>query len=221
MTLLSNTSTTQKPKNLSLILIAMGVAVAMLYFGRLFFITLVVAITIGFLLDPFVELLTKLRLPRAVGSFVVCSFALLCIYLAGLGAYAQLSVLAEDAPTYSARVNELVDRVTARVERAEQTAYELLIPQRLQERVEQQQQEAEPEPAERRRRSAEPPMPPAIPEVVAEDPVLTGVRPGLYKIRVTHPDLNIPARYNDETTLTFDASPLDVIFGAVELKLRK
>ena len=118
MTLLSHTSTSRKPKNLSLMLIAMGVAVAMLYYGRLFFITLVVAITIGFLLDPFVELLMKIRLPRAVGSFVVCTFALLCIYLIGLGAYAQLSVLIDDLPAYSARINELVERVTARVERA-------------------------------------------------------------------------------------------------------
>ncbi|MCP5116110.1 MAG: AI-2E family transporter [bacterium] len=175
MTLLTNTSTTHKPKNLSLILIAMGVAVAMLYYGRLFFITLVVAITIGFLLDPFVELLMKLRLPRAVASFVVCAFGLLVLYLAGLGTYAQMSVLAEDLPTYSARINELADRVTARVERAEQTAYDLLIPKRLQEQAEQQQEE--PEPAERRRRSAEPPMPPVIPEVrIREDrPLLTYV----------------------------------------------
>ena len=61
---------------------------------------------------------------------------------------------------------------------------------------------------------------PAIPEVVAEDPVLTGVRPGLYKIRVTHPDVEIPAKYNDDTTLSFDASPIDVL-GTIQLNLRK
>ena len=62
---------------------------------------------------------------------------------------------------------------------------------------------------------------PAVPEIIAKDPVLTGVQPGLYKIRVTHSDIKLPAKYNDATTLTFDASPLDVIFEAVELKLRK
>ena len=62
---------------------------------------------------------------------------------------------------------------------------------------------------------------PAIPEVVAEDPVLTGLRPGLYKIKVTHTDLKIPPKYNEDTTLGFDASPLDVVFSAVPLKLRK
>ena len=62
---------------------------------------------------------------------------------------------------------------------------------------------------------------PAIPEIIAKDPVLTGVQPGLYRIKVTHSDINLPAKYNDETIFTFDASPLDVIFEAVELKLRK
>ena len=61
---------------------------------------------------------------------------------------------------------------------------------------------------------------PAIPEVVAKDPVLTGVRPGLYKIRITHPDIDIPAKYNTESTLSFDASPIDVL-GTVHLNLRK
>lgn len=62
---------------------------------------------------------------------------------------------------------------------------------------------------------------PAIPAVIAKDAVLTGIRPGLYKIKVTHPSVKIPAKFNEETTLSFDASPLDVIFGAVELNLRK
>ena len=60
----------------------------------------------------------------------------------------------------------------------------------------------------------------AIPEVVKEDPVLTGVRPGLYKVRITHPDLNVPAKYNEETTLGFDASPIEMLDKPI-FKLRK
>ena len=52
---------------------------------------------------------------------------------------------------------------------------------------------------------------PSIPEVVAEDPVLTGVRPGLYKIRITHPDVEIPAKYNEDTILGYDASPIEML----------
>ena len=59
-----------------------------------------------------------------------------------------------------------------------------------------------------------------IPEVVAEDPVLTGVRPGLYKVRITHPVVQIPAKYNEDTTLGFDASPIDILNTRV-FRLRK
>jgi predicted PurR-regulated permease PerM len=115
-----------------LFLIALGVSIALLYYGRLFFVTLVVAITIGFLLDPFVELLMRIRLPRSVGSFVVCVVALLLLYLAGLAAYTQVAVLISDLPTYSGRINELVDRLSAQLEQTERRAYELLVPKRLQ-----------------------------------------------------------------------------------------
>jgi predicted PurR-regulated permease PerM len=159
--------TAQKPKNLSLFLIALGVTVALLYYGQVFFVTLVIAITIAFLLDPFVELLMKLRLPRSVASFIVCVVGLLVVYLMGLGAYTQVAVIIEDLPTYSERIAELVDRAAVKLEQTERRAYELLVPRRL---TREQLPEPEPvpsDPAARRRRSAEPPKPvtPAIPEV--------------------------------------------------------
>ncbi len=147
-----------KPRNLPLLFIAFGVAVALMYYGRLFVITLVIAITIAFLLDPFVELLMKLRLPRAVASFLVLSVSLLLLYLAGLAAYSQVSVLVNDLPTYSERIGALVGRVTDRVEQFERRAYELLIPKRLRDR-EMPPEAAGPEPRVGRQRAAEPPMP--------------------------------------------------------------
>ncbi len=60
----------------------------------------------------------------------------------------------------------------------------------------------------------------AIPAVVADDPVLTGVRPGLYKVRITHPNVQVPTKYNEETTLGFDASPIELLDTPV-YRLRK
>ena len=60
----------------------------------------------------------------------------------------------------------------------------------------------------------------AIPAVVAEDPVLTGIRPGLYKVKITHPNVQVPAKYNVETTLGFDASPIELLDTPV-FRLRK
>ncbi len=61
--------------------LACAAAVALLYYGRGFFITLTIAIMIAFLLDPVVTMCVRFRLPRPVASFVVCSSALLLLYL--------------------------------------------------------------------------------------------------------------------------------------------
>ena len=47
------------------------------------------------------------------------------------------------------------------------------------------------------------------PSIAAEDPTLQGMREGLYRVRITHPDVKIPKRYNEETTLFFELSPMD------------
>lgn len=167
MSFASHPSPVQKPRNLSLFLIALGVTVALLYYGRLFFMTLVIAISIAFLLDPFVELLMKAKLPRSVASFIVCAISLLAVYLLGLGAYTQVVGIIEDLPTYSERITELVDRAAARLEQTERRAEELLLPKRLRRNLTPEPESPLPDPATRRRRSAEPPKPviPTIPEV--------------------------------------------------------
>ncbi|MGP0075421.1 MAG: AI-2E family transporter [Bryobacteraceae bacterium] len=147
-------------------ILAVAAIVALLYFGRVFFITVVVAITIAFLLDPLVTPFLKLRMPRAVASFIVCSVALLALYLLGLGLYTQFSGLVQELPTFSQRMNELVDNVATRADDLEKRTYQVLIPKRFQEAPPPTGNPA-PDAARRRRGSkvAEPAAPPQIPEV--------------------------------------------------------
>ena len=51
----------------------------------------------------------RLRLPRGLASFVVCSISLMFLYLAGLGLYTESVAMLDDLPAYSERINELVD----------------------------------------------------------------------------------------------------------------
>ncbi len=95
-------------------MLAFAASIALLYYGRIFLITVVIAIIIAFLLDPIVTMFVKLRLPRAVASFVVCSIALLALYLFGFGLYTQFSGFVEELPVYSQRMNEMVDNVATR-----------------------------------------------------------------------------------------------------------
>jgi predicted PurR-regulated permease PerM len=156
----------QKAGQASVKVLAIAASVALLYFGRIFFITVVIAIVIAFLLDPVVTAFMKLRLPRAFASFIVCSIAVLVLYLLGLGLYTQFSGFAEDLPNYSQRMNELVDGVATQVDQVEKRTYQVIVPKRFQEN----QSTAGAQPADngRRRRTtkpAEPAAPPAIPEV--------------------------------------------------------
>ena len=160
---------TLKPKSLTAAVLAIAAASALLYFGQLFFVTLILALVIAFILEPFVALLMRARLPRAVASFLVCVMALLVLYLVGLGLYAQVVSLYRELPAYSTRITELVDAVILRVEEMEQTTFRLLVPKRVQERQKLAQVPAqEAPPASRvtpRRRSAEPPAPLTPPPV--------------------------------------------------------
>ena len=124
---------TGKASQTSVTVLAVAASIALLYFGHVFFITMVVAVTIAFLLDPIVTFFVRMRLPRAVASFIVCSIALLLLYLMGLGLYTELSGFAEELPVYSQRMNDLVDNVATRVDQVEKRTYQMLIPKRYQE----------------------------------------------------------------------------------------
>ncbi|HET8549863.1 MAG TPA: AI-2E family transporter [Bryobacteraceae bacterium] len=158
--LISPPPAAQKIQSVALGVLAFAAAIALLYYGRALCITLLVSVMISFILEPFVASFMRMRLPRAVASFVVCVLALLIVYLIGLGAWVQLSGIYDELPLYSQRLNQVVDNVAERLEKAEQNAYRLLVPRRFQEKAEQQ-----PPPEPKRRRRAEPAMPPPVQEV--------------------------------------------------------
>jgi predicted PurR-regulated permease PerM len=133
----STTEAVHEARHLALPVVALGVAIAILYFGRIFFITSIAAMTIAFILEPFVGLLMRIRFPRSLASFVVCTIALLLLYIIGMGAYSQLSAIFEDLPKYGQRIGDIVDDVRQKVQGMEDRTYQLVVPAR------QRQQEAE------------------------------------------------------------------------------
>lgn len=152
------------------VLFTLGVVCALLYLGRLFIVTLLVGIFIAFILDPVVEFFMRLRLPRGFASFLVCSLALLMLYLAALLTYSQAQGLFEELPSYTKRMNDLSDKVLMEVESAEKTINDMMAPKRVRE-MEAQRREQERQLAEqklRRRRATDPPMAPLLPPAVQE-----------------------------------------------------
>jgi len=167
MSTLTPSLPTHKPGHASLSVLAFAASIALLYYGRIFFITMVIAVIIAFLLDPVVTAFMKMRLPRAVASFIVCSIALLALYLLGFFLYTQFSGFVEELPIYSQRMNDMVDSVATQMDQIEKKTYQMVVPKRFQD----QQQLPGPTPAEtaRRKRSAkaqpEPGVAAPIPEV--------------------------------------------------------
>jgi predicted PurR-regulated permease PerM len=145
-----------------LFLTGLGVCIALLYYGRAFCITLVISVIVAFLLEPFVVLVMRLRLPRGVSAFIVCCFALLVLYLIGFGIVTQLIEFTDDLPYYSQRLNQIVDNIADRMQRVEQQIYKLVVPKRFQEQVAVPEEPPQPK---RRRRNEPPPAPPPVQEV--------------------------------------------------------
>jgi len=176
----STARTVSGARHLSLPIVAGGIIVAILYFGQAFFITLISAIVLAFILEPFVVLLMRLRFPRGLASFVVCTLALLFLYVIGMGAYAQLASLYDELPKYGQRIGDLIDNVQQRLQDTEQRTYRLLIPARQRQEEDerlkaQQRQQQQAEQSRSRRRAQQkqqqdqqaipPAEPGAIPEV--------------------------------------------------------
>ncbi|MCU1233829.1 MAG: hypothetical protein JWP63_1796 [Candidatus Solibacter sp.] len=165
----TTTKAVQEARQIALPILAMGVIVAILYFGRLFFITSLIALTIAFILEPFVALLMRIRFPRSLASFVVCTVALALVYVIGLGAYSQLAGLYDELPKYGQRIADVVDSVQLKINGMEDQTYKILVParQRLEEeRRRQQEQVAAAVKKGKKGATVSPqPLPGAIPEV--------------------------------------------------------
>jgi predicted PurR-regulated permease PerM len=173
----------REARHLALPIVGFGAAMAILYFGRVFFITSLTAIIIAFILEPFVALLMRIRFPRSLASFFVCTIALAFLYVIGMGAYSQISAIADDLPTYGERIGDIVDTIRQKIQTAESRTLELVVParQRQAEEAERQRQQQLAQQAKKNRRTTEPP-PPApgtpgapIPEVrIHEDSTAIG-----------------------------------------------
>lgn len=140
--------------------IATAAVIALLYYGRLFLITVSIAIILAFLLDPVVVVLSRLRLPRPFASFLVCTVTAAGLSLLATGLYNELSGLVDDLPAYSQRITSLSDEVMRQWDQVESGFAQLLTSKRS--------QPAPPTPVDtrnKRRRVAEPAQPAAVQEV--------------------------------------------------------
>jgi predicted PurR-regulated permease PerM len=128
----TQTTSAERTYRVAITILATAGGVALLYYGQVFFITVIIAFMIAFLLEPAVRVLMKIHMPRGLASFLVCALWLGCLYFAGLGFYTEGLAMADDLPAYGARINQLVDSAAERVGGVEQNVYRTLVPRRFQ-----------------------------------------------------------------------------------------
>lgn len=146
-------------------IIAAACIVAMLYYGRAFFVTLISAVIITFILQPFVIGFMSWKIPRSIASFLVCSMFVLLVYFSGLGLVTQASGLVDDLPGYGKKLGELIDGAADRLADLERSMSQMM-PKKIQE---QQTQQLETQKKGRRSRiAAPPPVDPNAPAPVQE-----------------------------------------------------
>ncbi len=134
--MIASDTSSQRSLHAGIGILAAAAVVALLYYGRVFFITIVIAAIIAFLLEPMVGFFMKLRFPRGLASFVVCSLWLMVLYFVGLGLYTEGVAMMDDLPAYSERINQLVDGASLRAEHFQESIYRTLVPRRFQDGVE-------------------------------------------------------------------------------------
>jgi len=155
-------------------LIAIATSVALLYFGRDFFITCIISALLAFILDPAVVLVMKLRIPRGVGTPLVIGFAFAGLYFGAALLWTQVATLSEDLPTYASRVNELVDKTNTKLDDLEKQAIALVVPRSLREQDKQIQEKPQEAMRARRKKAASNtvahvPEPASVQEVTIRD----------------------------------------------------
>lgn len=128
---ISPRTTTSRATNVAATLFSICLFAWLLRVGRAFFITLISAVLLAFILEPAVQLFMRLRMRRGMASFLACSVMLGTLYLALLGAWTQAVGFMADMPNYSRRIADLVDTASLEVEQVQRTIEATLVPPRL------------------------------------------------------------------------------------------
>lgn len=114
-----------KGSTFSLRVIAAGILVLFAYYGQGVVITLVLSILLAYCLDPVVELLERVRIPRTVGAMVTVLLLCAALGAAGYAMWMRTSDFAENWPKYENVLKKAANAVEAKISRIEKKVSEI------------------------------------------------------------------------------------------------
>jgi predicted PurR-regulated permease PerM len=108
------------------IVVAGAVILAICYVAKLILITLLVSVLFAFMLEPLVNLLEKVRLPRAAGAFLAVLLMVAAIYAGSYFLYGRAMSFVHELPKYSERIRSHLAHVREQTSELEKTTQQVL-----------------------------------------------------------------------------------------------
>lgn len=96
------------------------------YFAKLPLIVLLVAILLAFILAPLVDLLQRVRVPRALGSLLTVIAFLVVVYFLAQASYNKGVSFMQDLPKYSGKIRSIVGKVRHQAQQIQKTTETVL-----------------------------------------------------------------------------------------------
>jgi predicted PurR-regulated permease PerM len=107
--------------HVSLKLLAIALVLVFLYYAAGVVITLLLSVLLAYFLDPVVEYLERLRLPRTIGAMVTVLVLIAVLFASGWGMWSRASDFAENWPKYGSMIKQAVGSVEAKINGLTQT----------------------------------------------------------------------------------------------------
>ncbi|HZD30113.1 MAG TPA: AI-2E family transporter, partial [Candidatus Angelobacter sp.] len=101
---------------------------SLLYVAKLILVVVLTAILLSFVLAPAVDVLAKLRIPRALGTFLAVFALVVVIGALSYLSYARALDFMSQVPEYKTRVRHIVDDIRQRAEQIEESTETVLPP---------------------------------------------------------------------------------------------
>ncbi len=106
-------------------IIATGIVIAFCYFASTVLVTLLVAVLMTYFLDPLVNWLERMRIPRALGSLLVVLFTLALLAVLGWSLVERADQFGRDWPKYRQPLQAAAQAVESKLESLEKHVSEI------------------------------------------------------------------------------------------------
>jgi predicted PurR-regulated permease PerM len=102
-------------------LVALGVFLALCYFGKVVLATIMFSLLLAFSLEPIVEMLQKIRVPRSIAALIALGLLGAAIYGVSYFSYVRASDFIHELPKYTEKIKDTVVKYRNKAQQLQKT----------------------------------------------------------------------------------------------------